>query len=201
MLSIAILDYGTGNMHSLRVALQSAGARVTVERDVPVAASADAIVLPGVGEFSAASAGLLPQAAQLRTAIRDGLPCLGICLGMQLLFEASEEGAGAGLGILPGRTAKLQAERIPHMGWNDVESVREDPIFDGLDNIVAYYANSYVVLPRDAACVVAYTTYGEVRFPAAVRAGNVWGVQFHPEKSGHAGRSMLANFLAAVRRP
>jgi glutamine amidotransferase len=198
-MNVAIVDYGTGNLHSLAKALQSEGATVAIEQDLELAAAADAVVLPGVGSFGAASSRLTGGMVSLHKALLEGLPCLGICLGMQLLYESSEEGSGEGLCVLGGRSRRIRAQRIPQMGWNDVEPLREDPLLSGLDEIVVYYANSYVVEPSDDAAVVAYTSYGGDRFPAVVRQRNLWGVQFHPEKSGHAGRRILRNFLTEAR--
>ncbi|HSJ10144.1 MAG TPA: imidazole glycerol phosphate synthase subunit HisH [Longimicrobiales bacterium] len=196
-MNIALIDYGTGNLHSLEKALESGGARVVIQADPAAAANADAIVLPGVGAFGAAAAQLAAGAAALKEAIRGGKPCLGICLGMQLLFDASEEGAGAGLGALPGHVRRLHARRLPHMGWNDIDMV-DDPLFTGIDSMLGYYANSFAVVPEDESDVIAWTQYGGERFPAAVRRDNVWGVQFHPEKSGATGLRLLNNFLAQV---
>ena len=197
-MNIALIDYGTGNLHSLAKALQTGGASVRIEADPQAATQADAIVLPGVGAFGAASSHLTTAAAALSVAIAAGKPCLGICLGMQLLFETSEEGPGTGLCVLRGHVRRLHARRLPHMGWNEVTMV-DDPIFSRLDNLVAYYANSYVVQPADESEVIAWSQYGSERFPAAVRRDRVWGVQFHPEKSGAPGLRLLHNFLAQVR--
>jgi imidazole glycerol-phosphate synthase subunit HisH len=198
-MNIALIDYGTGNLHSLMTALAGSGAIVHVESDLDRALGADAVVLPGVGAFGPAASQLGPGAAALQAAIAAGKPCLGICLGMQLLYETSEEGVGTGLRVLPGRVRRLHGRRIPHMGWNEVAMI-DDPLFTGLDDLVAYYANTYVVEPADESDVIAWTTYGSERFPAAVRRDAVWGVQFHPEKSGTAGLRVIRNFLAQVNR-
>ena len=197
-MNVAIVDYGTGNLHSLAKALESEGAIVTIERDLASAVTAGAVVLPGVGAFGAASSQLAAGTVPLHEAILAGLPCLGICLGMQLLYEASEEGAGSGLCLMGGGSRRVRASRVPQMGWNDVEVMRDDPLFAGVDNPVMYYANSFVVEPSDDAAVLAYTSYGTDRFPAVVRQRNLWGVQFHPEKSGREGRRLLRNFLTAA---
>lgn len=196
-MNIAVVDYGTGNLHSLVKALELSGAHVWVEADLTRAIGADAIVLPGVGAFGAAATQLAPGIPALHEAIAQGKPCLGICLGMQLLFEKSEEGAGSGLSALNGTIRRLTGRRVPHMGWNDVEMV-DDPLFEGLPELVAYYANSYVVAPADESEVIAWSQYGGTRFPAAVRRDRVWGVQFHPEKSGPAGLRLLNNFVEQV---
>lgn len=196
-MNIAVVDYGTGNLHSLVKGLENSGAQVWVEADLNRAVAADAIVLPGVGAFGAAATQLAPGMPALHEAISAGKPCLGICLGMQLLFKSSEEGPGSGLSALGGSIRRLTGRRVPHMGWNDVEMV-DDPLFSGMQHFVAYYANSYVVQPEDESDVIAWSRYGRDRFPAAVRRDSVWGVQFHPEKSGAAGLQLLGNFIAQV---
>jgi imidazole glycerol-phosphate synthase subunit HisH len=196
---VALFDFGTGNLHSLVRALESGGAQVTIEQDPDRVLQADAVVLPGVGAFGAAAAQLAGGGAGLRSALSGGMPCLGICLGMQLLFEESEEGLGSGLGVVGGRVRKLRGRRLPHMGWNDV-AVMDDALFDGMDGLLAYYANSYIAEPADGSDVIAWTRYGSERFPAAVRRDHVWGVQFHPEKSGSDGLRVIRNFLAQVGR-
>jgi glutamine amidotransferase len=198
-MNVAIVDYGTGNLHSLARALEAEGAAVTIEPDLAVASQADAVVLPGVGAFGAAASRIGSGTVALHEALLNGLPCLGICLGMQLLYEASEESGGTGLCILGGSSRRIRATRIPQMGWNDVDVQRDDPLFSGITDPVMYYANSFVVEPSDDAAVIAYTSYGEDRFPAVVRQGNLWGVQFHPEKSGTPGRTLLRNFLNTAR--
>lgn len=190
---VALIDYGVGNLHSLAKAIEAGGAEARIESDPARALQADAIVLPGVGAFGAAAARLAPALSDLRAALADGKPCLGICLGMQLLFEESEEGGGAGIGALRGKVTRLRGRRVPHMGWNMVEN-GPDPIFAGLDSMVAYYANSYIAEP-DPDDVIAWTDYQDVRFAAAVRHGRTWGVQFHPEKSDRPGLQLIRNFL------
>lgn len=194
-MNIALFDYGTGNLHSLGKALEQNGARVHIEPEVPAALRADALVLPGVGAFSAAAMRLAPYAADLRAALDDGLPCLGVCLGMQLLFEASEEGGGPGVGALPGRIRRIRAKRVPQMGWNAVETT-DDPLFSETSGLLFYYANSFVAQCDDAGNEIAWSRYSADRFPAAVRHARTWGVQFHPEKSGAAGLSVIRNFIA-----
>lgn len=198
-MNVAIFDYGTGNLHSLRKAIEAAGERASFVQDAHSAASSDALVLPGVGAFGAAASRLARSGAELRDAIRSGLPTLGICLGMQLLFDASDEGGGRGLGVIPGRVRKMKARRLPQMGWNDVET-SPDPLFRALPPLLAYYANSYIVRPAQPDCVIAWSDHGDERFPAAVRSGSAVGVQFHPEKSGASGLQLIANFLADARR-
>lgn len=197
---VSILDYGVGNLHSLARALEAGGATVTIDPSPASAVAADALVLPGVGAFAPAAERLAPHADELREALRGGLPCLGICLGMQLLFESSDEGGGRGIGLIPGRVRKLRAPRVPHMGWNAVTPApgAADPLLAGVAGPTVYYANSFAVDPSDPAAVVAWTEYGEDSFPAVVRAGRTCGVQFHPEKSGPAGLRIIRNFLEEV---
>ena len=197
-IDVALFDYGAGNLHSLGKALEAAGARVRVTADWDEALARDALVLPGVGAFGAAAAALPDDRARVRDALEDGLPCLGICLGMQLFFEASEESAGDGIGFVPGRVRRLQAAVVPQMGWNDVATV-EDPLWSGVDELVAYYANSFVCEPEDPTTAIAWSDYGGSRFVAAVRRRNTWGVQFHPEKSSAPGCAVVENFLRQVR--
>lgn len=198
-MKIALLDYGIGNLHSLMRALEQGGATIQIEQDLDQALRAEALVLPGVGAFGAAAAQLSSGAPALNAALSAGKPCLGICLGMQLLFETSEEGLGTGLGVIGGRVRRLRGRRLPHMGWNDV-SMMDDPLFEGLHELLVYYANSFVAEPADESEVIAWTQYGNERFPAAIRRGRMWGVQFHPEKSGPAGLRLIRNFLGQVRR-
>jgi glutamine amidotransferase len=201
-MNVALFDYGVGNLHSLGKAIERGGGTVRVTRNWDEALSADALVLPGVGAFSAAVAALPDDPAPVRKALEAGLPCLGICLGMQILFEASAEGEGRGIGLFPGRVRRLQANVVPQMGWNDVVPTRsDDPLFEGLPSLTAYYANSFVCEPDDAAAVLALTEYEDDRLVAAVRRGRTWGVQFHPEKSSAPGGRMIANFLRAAAAP
>lgn len=195
---VAVFDYGAGNLHSLVKALTMPGCVVAVESDPLAAIRADVLVLPGVGAFGPAADALAPARAAVRGAIQEGLPTLGICLGMQLLFDGSEEGPGAGLGVIPGAVTRLQAARLPQIGWNSVDE-REDPLFDVAPLTEAYYANGYVCRPRSEKVVTAWSTHEADRFPAAVRAGTAVGVQFHPEKSSAAGVRFVRAFLAQAR--
>jgi glutamine amidotransferase len=195
---IALFDYGAGNLHSLGKALEGAGAQVAVTADWSEALSRDALVLPGVGAFGAAARALPDDRTRLRDALAGGLPCLGICLGMQLFFETSEESAGDGIGLVPGSVKLLDAPIVPQMGWNDVET-GDDPIFEGIDSLVAYYANSYVCVPDEPEDEIAWSEYDGRRFAAGVRRANTWGLQFHPEKSSHKGRRIVGNFVSVAR--
>ena len=194
-----IFDYGAGNLHSLAKALSGSGAEVAIEPDPLRVVDTDLLVLPGVGAFAAAAASLAPAREQVRAALDSGLPCVGICLGMQLLFNASEEGPGEGLGVLPGQVTKLRARRIPQIGWNTLEEA-SDPLFERAPLPIAYFANGYACRPEEPGCVTAWSTHEGDRFPAAVRRGSILGVQFHPEKSSSAGVRFLGAFLEEVAR-
>ena len=197
-LRVTVFDYGAGNLHSLVKALESSGAHVRVETD-PAAAveDTDALVLPGVGAFTPAAERLAPGIDAMRRALHEGLPCLGICLGMQLLFDESDEGPGEGLGIIPGRVTRINAQRVPQIGWNRLEDVR-DPLLAESAMDMAYYANSFVCRPTGDATgtVVAWSEHEQDRFPASVRSGSVMGVQFHPEKSSAPGVRFVRGFLS-----
>lgn len=196
---VVIFDYGVGNLHSLAKAVEARGAMVRIQADPERVLDGAALILPGVGAFGAATARLAPAASAIRAALANGFPCLGICLGMQLLFDVSDEGAGAGIGALPGRVRRLDAARVPHMGWNTVEPASApDPLVPEAEPLVVYYAHSYIAEPTEAADVIAWTEYDGQRFPAAVRHGRTWGVQFHPEKSGAPGLRLLSRFLTEV---
>lgn len=196
-LQVSLFDYGAGNLHSLVKALEAGGASVRVDTD-PTAAvrNTQALVLPGVGAFAPAADRMAPGLNDMRAALHGGLPALGICLGMQLLFDESDEGPGAGLGIVPGRVTRLTAERVPQIGWNRLDEVR-DPLLAAAALDVAYYANSFVCRPtrEGTTYVTAWSEHEGDRFPASVRRGNVIGTQFHPEKSSAPGVAFVRAFL------
>jgi glutamine amidotransferase len=195
---VAIVDYGAGNLYSLKRGIDSAGVDSIVTADIDDALASDVLVLPGVGGFRDAAKFLSPSRDRIREALHEGLPCLGICLGMQLLFESSEEGEGLGLGAIRGRVRRLKAARVPQMGWNSLDNVTELTIRAASLN-TAYFANSYVCDPRDASQVTAWATHEGDRFPAAVRSGKTVGVQFHPEKSSAPGIEFIEAFLRSVQ--
>ncbi len=194
---VLVFDYGTGNLHSLVKALERCGARAAVGDRLD---GADALVLPGVGAFGAAAGRLAPHAPAIAAAAGAGLPVLGICLGMQLLLDGSDEGAGAGLGLVPGRVVRLRARRVPHMGWNTVSPAGDDPLFRSLAGERFYFAHGFAASTEDAGDVAAWTRHEGEAVAAAVRRGRVAGTQFHPEKSGAAGLQLLRNFLDDARR-
>lgn len=195
---VGIIDYGAGNLYSLQRGIDRAGVQALITADIADALRCDIVVLPGVGGFRDAAKSLLSSRDRLRDALLNGLPCLGICLGMQLLFESSEEGEGLGLGVIRGKVRRLHAARIPQMGWNSLECVTDLAIRSvALDT--AYFANSYVCEPRDVSQVTSWATHETDRFAASVRNANTVGVQFHPEKSSAAGINFIGAFLRSVQ--
>ena len=196
---IAIVDYRMGNLRSVEKGFEAAGVSDTAVTDDPsVVASADAIVVPGVGAFRDAAANLRESGLWdvLLERAAAGVPLLGICLGMQLLVTTGlEDGEWAGLGLVPGVCDRLPAGvKIPHMGWNTVSFPKGSPLFEGVDEDAAFYfVHSYRVVPDDPAAAACVTEYG-VPFVSAVQQRNVYGVQFHPEKSSATGLTVLANF-------
>lgn len=191
MTRLAIFDYGAGNLHSLAKAISTDERTISIETDLRVAMTADILVLPGVGAFGAAADAMQNSQAYLGSALADGLPCLGICLGMQLLFCASEESPGKGIGFIPGNVTRLRTSKVPHMGWNDVDWLEtgNGQTAPKLDS--AYFANAYICEPEVDSPILAWTTHEDAKFASVVRSGNTVGVQFHPEKSSVAGRAFL----------
>ena len=200
MTRIAVVDYGAGNLVSIEQALSAAGAKVALARGPASFADADAVVVPGVGAAGPAMARLRRRGleAPIRAWIAAGRPFLGICLGLQLLFEGSDEDGAVTLGVLPGRTVRLPAApRLPHIGWNQVERQRAHPLFAGIDRDADFYfVHSYAAAPGRGAdgLVLAETEHGG-RFVSAIARGSLVGVQFHPERSGRDGLRLLANFV------
>lgn len=217
MTRIGIFDYGAGNLHSLLKAIEGEGRNVSVDTDIRAALESDILVLPGVGAFGAAVAAMRGEQEYIRDALADGKPCLGVCLGMQMLFDASEEaGSGkrksdAGIGLIPGRVRRLRTRKVPHMGWNEIEwvadcgseagsqkreAISRRPVVFSYESPpstmrCAYFANAYVCRPEDNSSVLAWTTHQNARFASVVRKANTVGVQFHPEKSSAAGRAFV----------
>lgn len=199
---LAIVDYGMGNRRSVQKALEHVGAVVEVTGDADRLQDADGLVVPGVGAFPRAMRNLteLGLIDPLRAAAAQGRPLLGICLGMQLLFERSAElGDTPGLGLLAGEVTRLETRglRIPHIGWNEVRFERPSALTAGLpaQGAAFYHVHSYAARPGDDADVVGTTEYGE-RFATIVAREHVFGVQFHPEKSSHHGLAMLSDFVS-----
>jgi imidazole glycerol phosphate synthase glutamine amidotransferase subunit len=201
---IAVVDYGAGNLVSIDQALRTVGAEVVVARDGEALRNIDALIVPGVGAAAPAMARL--ESHGLADPIRDWLaadrPFLGICLGLQLLFDGSDEDGAVTLGAVPGRTVRLDdAPTLPHIGWNQVDRTRPHPLFDGIaDGADFYFVHSYAGVPAPAArdLVLATTDHGGA-FASAVARGSTAGVQFHPERSGRDGLRLLANFVDLVR--
>ncbi len=198
-LRVAVVDYGAGNLVSISRALETVGAVATIVRDPAALSSADALVVPGVGAAAPAMARLerYGLAAPIRAWVETGKPFLGICLGLQLLYDGSDEDGAETLGLLAGRTVALaDAPTLPHIGWNQVRRRGEHPLLAGVpDGADLYFVHSFVVAPTDPATIVAETEHGS-SFPSVVACGNVLGVQFHPERSGTDGLRILANFVA-----
>ena len=196
---IALIDYGAGNLTSVRKGFAATGVELTIPRDPSALAKAAAIVVPGVGHFAATA----PLDGEWRAAIREavdrGTPLLGICLGLQWLFEGSDEAPGVrGLGVLPGQIQRLEGDagkrlKIPHVGWNALEFKKSARLLAGLDPGAQVYFTHSFAAPVTSACAAA-TTHANT-FASAVEEGNVFGVQFHPEKSSDAGLQILRNFL------
>ncbi len=198
---IAIVDYGMSNLRSVRRGLEAAGARVRVVQEPGELEGASGIVLPGDGAFGQTMENLAAAGwtEPLRQAITRGVPFLGICLGMQLLFETSEEAAECrGLGLLPGNVRKFQSGKVPQIGWNTLHVRRHSEFLAGVpDQTYVYFVHSFYCEPKDANVAAAWTEYG-IRYASAVERAHIWGTQFHPEKSGEAGLRMLDNFSKAV---
>jgi glutamine amidotransferase len=191
-----IVDYRMGNLASVSKAVEAAGARAFVSDEPSVLGSSDLLVLPGVGNFAAGMENLsgLGLADFVIDWAAEGKPLLGICMGMQLLFEESDEGPAKGLGILPGRVVRLEDRvKVPHMGWNQVEPVRESELFSSIAGRYYYFVHSYVC-EAEREVAAALTDYGG-RFTSAVESGAVYGVQFHPEKSSNDGLALLRRLI------
>jgi glutamine amidotransferase len=199
---IALVDYGAGNLTSVRKALTTLGARFETPTQPSECLEAAGLIVPGVGHFAATAALEGPWRDSIAAAVRGGTPLLGICVGMQWLFEGSDEApAVRGLGVLPGRIQRLagDAERrlkIPHVGWNALELTKPARLLAGLESGAQVYFTHSFAAPVTSACAAA-TTHADT-FASAVEAGNVFGVQFHPEKSSDAGLQILRNFLTIV---
>jgi len=203
---VAVLDYGSGNLHSATRALAAAGAEVELTADPAACASADGLVVPGVGAFAACMAGLL--AVDGGRIVADRLaaarPVLGICVGHQVMFTSGVEHGEAsdGLAVLPGVVAELDARPLPHMGWNTVEAAAGSRMFAGIESERFYFVHSYGVRTVDGwpqTALPSFTEHGGDRFVAAVEYGPLWSTQFHPEKSGAAGGRLLRNWLKTLK--
>ncbi len=203
----AVLDYAAGNLRSAEKSLQRAGFQAVVTDDVATASTADLVVVPGVGHFGQCvrqfdAAGFAPL---IRQRVADGRPVLGICVGLQIMYEGSDEDPEVpGFGVLPGWVRRIPAVApdgskvtVPHMGWNVVEALTDDPLLAGVAGERVYYVHSYYADPSAHDHVIAQSTYG-VAVPAIAREGSVIGTQFHPEKSADVGRRLLENLRAEI---
>ena len=199
---MAVVNYGVGNLRSIRRGLEKSGADVKITHSPTDLLSSDAIVLPGVGAFAPAVQNMAPIADVVREAMKNGKPILGVCLGLQLLFTRSSEGGSVkGLDFISGDIVKLpDAVKTPQMGWNTLNIEQSNPMLDGVkDGSYVYFVHSYYPKPIDSDVVVATTEYG-VRFASMVAKKNLLATQFHPEKSSKTGLSMLKNFVRIVKR-
>ena len=201
MTRVSVIDYGVGNLFSMKNALQRAGLDSEIVKTPEGVLIADGIILPGVGNFGAAAKLLSPLADPIREVVADGTPILGSCLGMQLLFKKSEEADGVGLGLLDGWIREFKGDlKVPHMGWNSAKATRESSLLDGLyDEPYFYFVHSFYPDPEKREDSLAFTEYG-IEFTSIVERRNVFGTQFHPEKSGKAGARLLSNFAGLLRR-
>ena len=195
-MKVVLADYGAGNTRSVCAALARAGAEPVVSTDSARIREAPLVVIAGVGQVASAARGLAPVAEAMRERFATDRPSLGICVGLQLLFEESEEG-GCGLGLLEGPVRRLRARRVPHMGWNVLSTTRESRLLDGLEGADLYFAHSFAVDPTADVAIAHVDHEGAV--VAAVESGRLAGVQFHPERSGAAGARLLENALAWSR--
>lgn len=196
-----IIDYGAGNLHSVQNALKSLGEETVVTNDKELILSAERLILPGVGAFGDAMQKLEKSGLceVIKEYAKSGKPFMGICLGLQLMFEESEETPGVkGLGIFSGKCVKIQKKddlKIPHMGWNSLDVAKESKVLKDIgDEPYVYFVHSYYIQPEDESVVSAYTTYGE-KIAVAAEKDNVFALQFHPEKSSAVGKRILKNFI------
>jgi glutamine amidotransferase len=197
---IAVIDYGASNLKSVLNAFSSIGVKVKIARKPGEIEKADALILPGVGNFGDAMKSLAGSRKIILKKISEGTPFLGLCLGIQLIMQESEEARGVkGLGVVEGECKKFSGKiKVPHMGWNSVEVKKKNPLFEGLeDNEFFYFVHSYYPNPRDKKTIAGVTEYG-IKFPSVIVKDNIYATQFHPEKSGEAGLKILDNFAKLV---
>ena len=201
MAKAVIFDYGVGNLLSLKTGLEKAGLDASIGTLAKELANADAIALPGVGAFTPAADKLNSVKETLINKIQSGTPVLGICLGLQLFFEKSEEGPGNGLSLFKGKNVCLpNTVKVPHMGWNTLNIVKQNELFEGIaEGSFVYFVHSLYPIPIDKKIVCTQTEYGTT-FTSAVASKNIYGTQFHPEKSGDLGLKILKNFAKLVVR-
>ena len=198
MLALTLLDYGVGNIHSIKKCLERAGASVSVETEPSKILAAKALVLPGVGAFGKVAEQIAPFREELKAKLEGGLPAFAVCIGMQILYESSDEGEGKGLGLFQGRVRRLRHQRLPHIGWNAVRH-RGTGLFEGVPrDAFFYFVHSFAPSECSDPCV-ATTDYGD-QFASASVGKNVWAVQFHPEKSSDVGYRVVRNFVAYAEK-
>ena len=193
-MKMLMADYNVGNLHSLKKALELAGADVEIITDMSRMADAECMVFPGVGAFDCTVENLLPYREDIRKRLEAGVPCLGICIGAQIQLEGSDEGRSPGLGLFKGRVRLLRSKTVPHMGWNTVET--DDPLLEGIEDRHFYFAHSYYCDPENKAMVKGTTEYEGFAFSTLMRKANAVATQFHPEKSSDSGLRFLKNFVA-----
>ncbi len=202
MVSVAIFDYGAGNIFSLKNSLEKAGASVDVITNFDKSSEYSGLLLPGVGNFDPAIKSITEfSKTTLKDFAKDTIPILGICLGMEMFFEKSEEGKEKGLGIMDGEVIVLPPSmKVPHMGWNDLEIKKPGKLLEGVENgSWVYFVHSYRVKPNSNDIITAESDYG-IKVPAVVEQDNLFGTQFHPEKSGPVGKIMIKNFLDVCKK-
>jgi imidazole glycerol-phosphate synthase subunit HisH len=201
MPKVLIIDYGVGNLLSLECALEKVGLETEIGLSKQKLRMADAIALPGVGNFSVAANKFSPFKQEILDCASAGTPVLGICLGLQLFFQESEEGPGEGLSLFWGKNVRLPNKvKVPHMGWNTLSIVKDDEFLDGIENgAFMYFVHSLHPIPEDEDIVCSKTDYGTT-FASTIADKNVYGTQFHPEKSGDVGLKILGNFAKIVSR-
>ena len=192
-MTVSLADYGVGNLHSIKKSLEGAGANVRVVTDMKDLIDARCIVFPGVGAFDKTMEKLQPYRENICNLLDSGIPAMGICVGAQILFESSTEGKENGLGFIPGKVEMIKAKQIPHMGWNSVSS--KDSLFNGTPDNFFYFAHSYCGNPLKKDSIIGTTEYEKQQIPTFFRQKNVYGCQFHPEKSSMSGSVVIKNFI------
>jgi glutamine amidotransferase len=202
MVKVAIFDYGAGNIFSLKNSFEKAGSTIDVITDFNSQNNYSGLLLPGVGNFDPAIKSITKfSRTGFQEFVQDTTPVLGICLGMEMFFEKSEEGKEKGLGVIDGEVVVLPSSmKVPHMGWNDLEIRKPGKLLDGVDDgSWVYFVHSYRAKPNSADVITAESDYG-IKVPAVIEQGNFFGTQFHPEKSGSVGQIMIKNFLDVCKK-
>lgn len=203
MVKISIFDYGAGNIFSLKSSLQRNGAHVTIINNLDESTEVDGVVLPGVGNFDPAIISINKCRTGFSKFIEKGIPVLGICLGMEMLFDKSEEGELSGLEIIKGEVVSLPKSlvKIPHIGWNSLEIIdRKSKLFEGIPNHTwVYFVHSYYTMPKNSDIITSTSNYG-IHIPASIEVNSIYCTQFHPEKSSTIGEKMIKNFISICER-